>query len=318
MRRNTPRHLDQKRADSIHPGHIDLNLLATLAVLLQTRSVTGTARRLGLSQPTVSRSLAELRQILDDPLLVRTNGGMQRTHRAEQLVEPVAEWLASTSALLHSPRFDPAALDRCFRIASTDYGVLTVISPALAPVTAAAPAVTVDIVPFSADMMQKLASGEIDLIISGLATDHALVHGRSLFADTYTCVMRAGHDLARPDAPLTLEAFLAWPHVGVVVSDLAVDGVDVRLGARSAERRVTVRLPYFHAAPSLIAGSDVLMTLPTRAATRFAASYGLAVRPAPVVIGELDYRLLWHERSARDHATLWLADTLAAHCASAG
>ncbi len=301
----------------ILPGHIDLNLLATLAVLLQTKSVTGTARRLGLSQPTISRSLAELRQILGDPLLVRTNGGMQRTHRADELVAPVEQWLASTSALLHSPKFDPAALDRCFRIASTDYGVLTVIAPALEAITTSAPLLTVDIVPFSADMMQKIASGEIDLIISGLESDHPAVHGRSLFTDTYTCIMRAGHDLATSDDALTLDAFFAWPHVGIVVSDLAVDGVEVRLGARSGERRVTVRLPYFHAAPSLIAGSDVLMTLPTRAAMRFAASYGLATRPAPVAIDNLDYQLLWHDRSVRDRAVIWLADMLTRHCASA-
>jgi DNA-binding transcriptional LysR family regulator len=58
------------------------------------------------------------------------------------------------------------------------------------------------------------------------------------------------------------------------------------------------------------------MTLPTRAATRFAASYELATRPAPVVIDNLDYRLLWHERSARDLAVIWLADMLTRHCAS--
>ncbi len=287
-------------------------------MLLQTRSVTGTARRLGLSQPTVSRSLAELRQILDDPLLVRTNTGMQRTRRAEDLVAPVERWLVSTSALLHPPTFDPAILDRAFRIASTDYGVLTVIAPALAAINADAPAARIDIVPFTADMMQKLASGEIDLIISGLAGDHPGVRCRPLFTDSYTCIMRSGHDLAGSDAPLALDTFLAWPHVGVVVSDQAVDGVEVRLGTRGGERRVTVRLPYFHAAPALIAGSDVLMTLPTRAATRFADSYGLAVRPAPVEIAGLDYRLLWHERSTRDHATIWLADILTRACASPG
>jgi DNA-binding transcriptional LysR family regulator len=287
-------------------------------VLLQTRSVTGTARRLGLSQPTVSRSLAELRHILDDPLLVRTKAGMQRTRRAEDLVTPVEQWLASTSALLHPPTFDPAMLDRAFRIASTDYGVLTVIAPALATINADAPAATIDIVPFSADMMQKLASGEIDLIVSGLSGAYADVRCRSLFADSYTCIMRSGHELAGSAAPLVLDAFLAWPHVGIVVSDQAVDGVEVRLGERGAERRVTVRLPYFHAAPALIAGSDVLMTLPTRAAIRFAASYGLAVRPAPVEIVDLDYRLLWHDRATRDPATMWLADVLACHCASPG
>lgn len=195
--------------------------------------------------------------------------------------------------------------------------MLTVIAPALDAITTGAPLLTVDIVPFSADMMQRMASGEIDLIISGLESDHPAVHGRSLFTDTYTCIMRAGHDLAASDDALTLDAFFAWPHVGIVVSDLAVDGAEVRLGARRGERRVTVRLPYFHAAPSLIASSDVLMTLPTRAATRFAASYGLATRPAPVAIDNLDYRLLWHDRSVRDRAVIWLADMLTRHCASA-
>ncbi|MBD8547881.1 LysR family transcriptional regulator [Sphingomonas sp. CFBP 8760] len=302
----------------MYPGHVDLNLLATLAVLLQTKSVTGTARRLGLSQPTVSRSLAELRRILDDPLLIRTSAGMQRTSRADDMVEPVQRWLASTSALLNPPCPEPARLDRCFRIACTDYGVLTVIAPALASITAAAPQVTIDIVPFSADMTQRLASGEIDLIVSGLKPDHTVVHSRSLFVDSYSCVMRADHPLAKAETPLLLDAFFAWPHIGIVVSDLAVDGVEVRLGARSAERRVTARLPYFHAAPALIAESDMIMTLPTRAATRFAKSYGLATRPAPVEIDSLDYRLLWHERSARDQSTTWFADMLARHCASAG
>jgi len=297
-------------------GHFDLNLLATLAVLLQTRSVTGTARRLGLSQPTVSRSLAQLRRMLDDPLLVRTSTGMQRTPRADDLVVPVERWLASTTALLHPPRFDPATLDRCFRIASTDYGVLTVIAPALAAITAAAPGATIDIVPFSADMMHKLASGEIDLVITGLDPGPAVVHDRPLFTDSYACIMRADHALAGSAEPVGLDAFLEWPHVGIVVSDLAVDGVEVRLGARSTERRVTVRLPYFHAAPALIAESDVLMTLPTRAARRFAATHALALRPAPIEVDRLDYRLLWHERNAHDPAAMWLANLLALHCTS--
>lgn len=289
-------------------------------MLLQTQSVSGTARRLGQSQPTVSRALAQLRRMLDDPLLVKTGAGMQRTRRAEDLVAPVERWLASTTALLHPPEFAPATLDRRFRIASTDYGVLTVIAPALAAITAQAPAVTIDIVPFTADMMQKLAAGEIDLVISGLDPDPAIVHGRWLFSDGYRCILRADHPLAgaAPGAggPLSLDRFFAWPHVGIVVSELAVDGIERRLGARSGERRVIARLPYFHVAPALIADSDALMTLPSRAALRFADSYGLATLPAPVEIAPLDYRLLWHERSARDPATLWIADRLAEHCAS--
>jgi DNA-binding transcriptional LysR family regulator len=239
---------------------------------------------------------------------------MQRTRRADELVLPVEEWLASTNALLHPPSFAPAKVERCFRIASTDYGVLTVIAPALAEITGEAPAVTFDIVSFSPDMMQKLASGEIDLIVSGLPPEQDTISSRTLFSDTFRCIMREGHALAGPDTPLALDEYFAWPHIGVVVNDLPFDGVDERLGKRNGERRVTARLPYFHAAPALLAGSNALMTLPSRAATRFADSYGLAIRPAPEMIAPLDYRLLWHPRSARDLAIQWLADLLARCC----
>lgn len=282
--------------------------------MLQTKSVTGTARRLGMSQPTVSRSLAQLRQLLGDPLLVRTGTGMERTRRAEELVEPVERWLATTTSLLHPPMFEPAALDRQFRVASTDYGVLTVVGPALAAIARAAPGVVIDVVPFSADMMQKLASGELDFVITGLDPDRSLAYDRHLFADSFTCIMRAGHHLAAGAGAIDLEDYLTASHVGLTVSEF--DRVAVRLGDRAGERRVTMRLPYFYAAPDLIAGSDAVMTMPTRAATKFAAAYGLVARPAPVEIGGLDYWLQWHERSVRDPAATWLSDMFAEHSAS--
>ena len=58
--------------DLMLPGaHFDLNMLVILAQLLRTRSVTRTARHMGVSQPAISRSLAQLRELLGDPLLVR-------------------------------------------------------------------------------------------------------------------------------------------------------------------------------------------------------------------------------------------------------
>ena len=99
----------------------------TLALLLQTKSVTRTALRLGLSQPSVSRSLAHLREILGDPLLVRSGGGMELTRRAEELAGPIEQWLQTTSSLLQPQTFDPAGMQRAFRVASTDFGVLAVL-----------------------------------------------------------------------------------------------------------------------------------------------------------------------------------------------
>lgn len=50
----------------------DYNLLNTLEVLLEEQSVTSAASRLHLSQSAVSKQLAKLREVFDDPLFERT------------------------------------------------------------------------------------------------------------------------------------------------------------------------------------------------------------------------------------------------------
>ena len=72
----------------------DLNLLLALDALLKERHVTRAAARIGLSQPAMSNALARLRDLLDDPLLVRTPRGMVPTPRAERLQQPLQlPWL---------------------------------------------------------------------------------------------------------------------------------------------------------------------------------------------------------------------------------
>ena len=63
----------------------DLSLLATLDALLQEGSVTGAARRVGLSTPAMSHALARIRDRLCNPILVRAGRGMVLTPRAEAL-----------------------------------------------------------------------------------------------------------------------------------------------------------------------------------------------------------------------------------------
>lgn len=298
--------------------HLDLNLLSTLSVLLQTRSVTVTAQRLKTSQPSVSRSLAELRHLLGDPLLVRSGNSMIRTRRGEDLLEPVAEWLSSATALIEPPRFDPARLERRFRIASTDFGVLAVIAPALSSLMAEAPGVAIDIVSLNQGNAAALAAGEVDIAVSGLPHDPAQLHDLPLFEDGFECVMRADHPLAGEGAgPLSIDDLMAWPHVGLTVGDAEVDRVAAMLGRLAEGRRVVVTLPYFGAAPDVLVASPMLMTIPRRAAKRFAARHGLVHRAAPVELGTLAYRLLWHERSDRDEARRWLCDRLAAYSSGA-
>ena len=62
--------------------NFDLNLLRVLDALLRERNVSRAAERLSLSQPAVSNALARLRELLDDPLLVRAGIKFRRsTHK---------------------------------------------------------------------------------------------------------------------------------------------------------------------------------------------------------------------------------------------
>ncbi|QNF19535.1 LysR family transcriptional regulator [Aeromonas hydrophila] len=72
---------------------VDLNLLVVLKALLEERNTTKAAERLAMSQPAVSRALARLRLLYDDPLLIRTPQGMEPTARAEALLLPLREIL---------------------------------------------------------------------------------------------------------------------------------------------------------------------------------------------------------------------------------
>ena len=294
---------------------LDLNLMMTLAILLKTKSVSGTAIALGISQPSVSRALAQLRDALNDPLLVRSGNGMIRTQRGDDLVERLADWMASTSALLEEERFDPKLVERRFRIASTDFGLQSVLLPALPALRALAPGISIDIVPLSRATHRTLAAGEVDLAISGLEHDPSQIHRLLLFRDRFSCIMPVDHPLAAKSGQrLSIDEFLSYPHLSLTVSDAELDRVSVVLGDAGRDRRVVASLPYFALAPDMLNAGGLIATLPKRAATRFIASHGLAMRDAPEELGEMDYWVLWHERSHRDRASRWLREQLVSVC----
>ncbi len=268
---------------------------------------------MGLSQPTVSRALNQLRHLLADPLLVRSGGQMALTQRGAELAKPLEEWMAITSTMLQPADFIPGSLTRRFVVAATDYGVLSVLSLALPAINLAAPACQIEVSPYSEDMFQKLASGELDMVVHGFQPQVPGTSARHLFSESQSVIVRAGHPIcASGNAPLSLDDYLAWPHVAISIGTDSYDHVEACLGQRNAERRVAVRLPYFYAAPDLIGASDAVLTMPTRAARKFAQLHGFVCLPAPEDIVGFDYWALMHERSARDPATEWLLDMLSA------
>ncbi|WP_372002139.1 LysR family transcriptional regulator [Tistrella mobilis] len=290
------------------PRH-DLGLLLSLDVLLAERSVTRAARRLGISQPALSAQLARLRDLFDDPLLVRSGRGLVPTSRAEALRQPLNRLLDELQSLVAAELpFDPMAGPVTVRVVATDY-IHAAVTGRL--VTAferrdGGPAPDTRVVMMAHDPQrsrQDLEEGRADLII---ASEPLLPQGaiRSrLFDERFVAVQRRGHP--RGTAPLDLDEFCRLPHVLVSPVGGALRGVtDEALAAVGRARRIAASVSSFLQLPPLLARTDLIAMAPERLA--MACARDLDIFEPPVAVPGFTIHLAWHPRRDRDPKICWL------------
>ena len=177
--------------------HLDLNLLVALDALLDERSVTRAARRLGLTQSTVSGMLTRLRAALGDPLFVRSQHGIVPTRRASQLAAPLKDLIAAAKVIATAERFDPATASQTFSVSLNDYMQLTVLLPLVADLRRKAAGIRLSVRPLVVDnLAADLARGEIDLVVTIPEFAMSDLPSRLLYRETYVGVVRREHPLA--------------------------------------------------------------------------------------------------------------------------
>jgi DNA-binding transcriptional LysR family regulator len=286
----------------------NLNLLGVLDALLSERNVTRAAEKMHLSQPAMSNALAKLRQLFDDPLLVRVPGGLALTPRAEELIEPVHRILEEVDhAFQPQQTFDPATAQNSFNIAATDSLELTLLPLLSQRICKQAPGVKLTVVPRTSAKVPhaQLLSGEIDLVIGHFADMPETLHVRTLYQEKLVLVVRDKHPTIRRKP--TLAQFVAVPHVLIYPQAdafLAMAG-EQHPGA-IARLNMALRLPHFAAAPIIVSQSDCSVILPSRLAERFAALLPLKIFPIPFDIPPFSISAAWHERTHHDPAQHWL------------
>lgn len=288
----------------MHVGSTDLNLLVVLQRLLETGGVTAAAERLGLSQPAVSRALGRLRETFRDALFVRTPEGLRPTPRAEQLRAELGGVLSRIDALLARPgAFVPGESTRTFRIATADYGESVLLPPLLKELARRAPGLSVRVLPVGGPWEAALAEGECDLRWAPKARSGAGVVWTHLFRDRFAFVVRKSHPATR--RPLTLARFATIPQIAIAPEGRAGNPLDERLARLGTRRRVVAQVPSFLAVPSLVAATDLGVTLPRRIVELLAHRWDLAVLPLPFEMPAFDLSQAWHERFRHDAAHAW-------------
>jgi DNA-binding transcriptional LysR family regulator len=298
---------------------IDLNLLVALDALTRERSVTKAAERAGVTQSAMSHTLRRLRDLFDDPLLVRGRGGMVLTPRAEALAIPLRSGLVTLARTVAEPEvFAPEHASRTFRIVSPDLFDALVLPTLLQRVGRQAPSIDLAVVPMPKRLTDSLETGDVDLAIYPVLLDpkpfdfgtqvDAELQTRTLFRDTFRCFLRADHP-ALAARRLTLKAFTRLNHILVSPAGEGPGVVDRVLQTQGLQRRIALRVPHFASALEVVAQSDLVLTAPSSLGQCSTAST-LASRSAPIEIPEHAITMIWHPRFTEDPPHRWFRELM--------
>ncbi len=299
---------------------LDLNLLVALEVLLTTRSITETAKRMNLSQPAVSAALGRLRDHFGDPLLVLNGKRFLPTTTAETLLPLVRQLLRDAETMLQAgQRFEPASSQRTFRIIASDYMAVVLLTRVAARLGEVAPHVCLDIIPPSQQSGLALDNGQVDLLIGPDAFVLARFPSELLFEERHVIVGCANNPLF--SGAIAMADYAAAGHVvatfGPNREASFADQVVEKLGI---ERRIAVTTSSFASLPWFLVGTPRLALMHGRLAAFFARIAPLAVAEPPFAMPlqqvvmqhhparRGDMGLQWLTGLVRDEAAVWTED----------
>ncbi|SDW84742.1 LysR family transcriptional regulator [Marinobacter mobilis] len=284
--------------------NLDARALRVLLAVLDDGTVSGAAVKLGLSQSAVSHTLDRLRQVLGDPLFVKSGRGIVPTNYTLRIGPHVRQILDDLRSLSAGPPFDPRDAEFTFTVAANDYQRDLLLPPLMQTLRRQAPGIALQVIPSgipSADMLRKEVC---DLIISPHPPAASDVLQRRLLDDQ----MVIFYDPTQRSAPTTLAEYLQANHIAILFGTGERMALEGSLSAQGLERKVTVTVSNFSGLPGFLRGSQLLATAPRRMSEHLLK--GFASTPLPFDFKPFSLLMLWHQRNHGDPAHRWLRQQL--------
>ena len=192
-------------------GSLDVRLMRTLLLLLTECSVSRTADLLGQAQPTVSLTLKRLRDMFNDPLLVRSGSALVPTDRGLALRDALEGILTSIdSSLGERARFDPKTAETKFRIVAT-----VLLPPLVGAIAEVAPQISLDLSPMPEqdELLSGLADGTIDAVIGNWPRPPQHLRLSPILTTDIVCLVRPNHRFANRRDRVMLSEYLEEGHL---------------------------------------------------------------------------------------------------------
>lgn len=292
---------------NVHIEKLDLNLLVVLQTIYTERSVTKAAARLNLTQSALSHSLRRLRQVLDDPLFLRRGSELVATPFTRNLMGPLEVALRNVQSALNTANtFDPTDDVRRFVVAMDERLEAFILPTLVQQILTSGPglgfhSIRVD----HASLEESLLKGRIDAAVSAVELRHSDLRRTLISSDTIGVLASRHHPIVTGDS-ISLEQYLACEHLAVVTDKTYTADEDTLLGRAGYTRRIRMQVQRYVGAMSIVAHSELLVTMPMCYASVVNLYANNKLLAFPIETEPVAYFLYWNVQTEADVGIDWL------------
>lgn len=283
---------------------INWQTLSTFLAILEESSVSRAAERLGVTQSTVSHTLAKMRTFFGDPLFVRSGQSLVPTERALGLRDPMQQLLEDLEELTHHRAFAPRAEEMFFIVAANDMQRDLIFPQLLRDLRVEGISVSFEFIPSGHPTAAMMRDARCHLALTPFPPDSSDISQKLLLTGRMMCFF----DGSMRDAPATWEEYCAADHLAVRFPDggtslRALTGVD-----KSSISKPMISVPNFNAIPAFIQATTLLATEMNLMKLSTLSSLNMA--PLPVESEPVKIYMTWHQCSTNDPAHIWLRERI--------
>lgn len=273
--------------------------------LLSECSVSVATERCFVTQAAMSNTLAALRDLFDDPLLIRQGKRMLPTPKALELKPKITELMRQLENIVSDERFNPRTSDKVFTLALADHGHHIILPKFVRLCQSKAPNVRLNVIDYDTRFgIKAFEDNQIDIAIAIEAEHLQGLCSVSLYTERPVCVTRR-------KCKLTLADYKKSDHVAVKYNlGAKYSFVDSILKKQEIDRRVIVTLPSLPVALDIIMKSNYIGTFPSVLCEHLQKTYKYHIQPTPFKVPKSDVSLLWQKRLANDPANRWLRELI--------
>lgn len=284
----------------------NLNLLIPLKALLDFQSVSAAAEYLNSTQPTMSRHLANLRELLNDTLLVRVGSTYQLTPKALTLKPDLDNLIIEISEMFCSV-FHPEKDKRQFVIACPDYVSSYALYDSISEYLNKDNELEFSILNWDQQARKLFLDGGIDFVISIEEDFGANYIRKKVDSGDWVCLMRNDHPILQLKQP-SIEEVLSYPFVRVITGSGIDKEIERQLRKLKLKRNIKLNTQSYFPMYSAVTKSDMLAFVPRHQARAVASDFNLTYMDIPISLPKIYWSIYWHEKYNNDTAHKWFRE----------